>query len=66
MESQSQSPFTIGIIQDAASPDRAQNLERTGRLVREAASRGAQIVCLPEYFSGVALKDGLLHPAAFE
>jgi N-carbamoylputrescine amidase len=45
-----QSPFTIGIIQDAASPDRAENLERTGRLVREAASRGAQIVCLKELF----------------
>jgi N-carbamoylputrescine amidase len=45
-----QNPFTIGIIQDAASPDRAANLERTGRLVREAASRGAQIVCLKELF----------------
>ena len=44
------SPFTIGIIQDAALPDRAANLERTGRLVREAASRGAQIVCLKELF----------------
>jgi N-carbamoylputrescine amidase len=49
-EPRAQSPFTIGIIQDAASPDRAGNLERTGRLVREAASRGAQIVCLKELF----------------
>jgi N-carbamoylputrescine amidase len=49
-EPRAQSPFTIGIIQDAASPDRAGNLARTVRLVREAASRGAQIVCLKELF----------------
>jgi N-carbamoylputrescine amidase len=43
-------PFTIGIIQDAATPDLAANLQRTERLVREAAHRGAQIVCLKELF----------------
>jgi N-carbamoylputrescine amidase len=43
-------PFTIGLIQDHATADVAANLERTDRLVRQAASRGAQIVCLKELF----------------
>jgi N-carbamoylputrescine amidase len=43
-------PFTIGIIQDQASSDVAANLQRTERLVRDAASKGAQIVCLKELF----------------
>ncbi|MSO45355.1 MAG: carbon-nitrogen hydrolase [Acidobacteria bacterium] len=47
----SSEPFTIGVIQDAASPDLAANIARAERLVREAARRGAQIVCLKELFN---------------
>jgi N-carbamoylputrescine amidase len=43
-------PFTVGIIQDNATSDVASNLQRTERLVREAARKGAQIVCLKELF----------------
>jgi N-carbamoylputrescine amidase len=43
--------FTIGLIQDHASGDAHENLARTERLVREAARRGAQIVCLKELFN---------------
>src|SRR5687768_1719704 len=43
--------FTIGIIQDHATADLADNLVRAERLVREAAGRGAQIVCLKELFN---------------
>jgi N-carbamoylputrescine amidase len=43
-------PFTIGLIQDHATPDVAANMQRTDRLVREAAGKGAQIVCLKELF----------------
>jgi N-carbamoylputrescine amidase len=43
-------PFTVGIIQDHATPDVASNLQRTERLVRDAAGKGAQIVCLKELF----------------
>src|SRR4029450_13001528 len=43
-------PFTIGIIQDQATPAVAANLQRTERLVRDAARKGAQIVCLKELF----------------
>jgi N-carbamoylputrescine amidase len=43
-------PFTIGIVQDQASPDRRINVARADRLIRAAAEQGAQIVCLKELF----------------
>jgi len=45
------SPFSIGIIQDRADSDAAANLARATRLIREAAGRGAQIICLKELFN---------------
>ena len=42
--------FTIGIVQDRADVDAQANLQRADRLVREAAARGAQIICLKELF----------------
>jgi predicted amidohydrolase len=59
-------PFTIACVQNSAVAEVDRNIAIAGHLTRAAIERGAQIVCLPEYFSGVALKDGLLHPAAFE
>ena len=47
------SPFTVGIIQDAAGDDPAANLARAERLIREAAGRGAQIICLKELFNSL-------------
>ncbi|HET9730793.1 MAG TPA: nitrilase-related carbon-nitrogen hydrolase, partial [Acidimicrobiia bacterium] len=44
-------PFTVGIIQDSASDDTAATLTATVERVREAAARGAQIVCLKELFN---------------
>ena len=43
--------FTIGIVQDRADADVQGNLRRAEGLVREAARRGAQIVCLKELFN---------------
>jgi N-carbamoylputrescine amidase len=43
-------PFTIGLIQDHATNDTAANIARAERLVREAAHRGAQVICLKELF----------------
>jgi N-carbamoylputrescine amidase len=43
--------FTIGIVQDHADPHVPGNLARAERLVRDAARRGAQIVCLKELFN---------------
>jgi N-carbamoylputrescine amidase len=44
-------PFTVGIIQDSASSDQQATLDQAVALVRDAASRGAQIICLKELFN---------------
>jgi N-carbamoylputrescine amidase len=44
-------PFTIGIIQDSASDDAAATVAAAIERVREAAGRGAQIICLKELFN---------------
>jgi N-carbamoylputrescine amidase len=43
-------PFRIGVIQMACSPEPPENLQRACNFVREAAGRGAQVICLPELF----------------
>jgi N-carbamoylputrescine amidase len=45
------SQFTIGIIQDHAGADLQENVRRAEKLVRQAAAKGAQIICLKELFS---------------
>src|SRR6476620_11313811 len=45
------SPFTVAIIQDSASYDAAATVAATVERVRDAAKRGAQIVCLKELFN---------------
>ena len=47
----SKSPFSVGIIQETAAPDRAANVERQIGRIREAHGRGAQIICLQELFN---------------
>jgi len=42
--------FKVGLLQLACSPDPDRNLRHAAERVREAASRGAQVVCLPELF----------------
>ncbi|MCC6243748.1 MAG: carbon-nitrogen hydrolase [Gemmatimonadaceae bacterium] len=42
---------TVGLIQETASEDRAANLARAVERVRDAAARGAQIICLQELFN---------------
>jgi len=44
-------PFTVGIIQDAATDDQKATIEATIPRIREAADRGAQVVCLKELFN---------------
>src|SRR6476469_8855579 len=44
-------PFTVGIIQDSASSDARATLDQAIAHVREAAARGAQIICLKELFN---------------
>ncbi|MHB2035097.1 MAG: carbon-nitrogen hydrolase [Gemmatimonadaceae bacterium] len=47
----SKAPFTVGIGQDSATTDARASVAATVTRVREAAARGAQIVCLKELFN---------------
>ena len=47
----SKGPFTIGLIQEAVLDDRQAQLEASIARVRDAAAKGAQIVCLQELFN---------------
>ena len=42
--------FRVGLIQMSATPDPDRNLRQAIERVRDAAQRGAQVVCLPELF----------------
>ncbi|MGA8493350.1 MAG: carbon-nitrogen hydrolase, partial [Terriglobales bacterium] len=42
--------FNVGLVQMSMTPDPDQNLQHAVERIREAAARGAQIVCLPELF----------------
>ncbi len=42
--------FSVGLIQMSCGPDPDENLRRAADFVRDAAGRGAQVVCLPELF----------------
>jgi len=44
--------FIIGLLQMRSTKDAAENLERASDKIREAAKRGAQIVCMHELFRG--------------
>jgi N-carbamoylputrescine amidase len=46
----SDAKFQIGLIQMKCSPDADENMARAEEFCREAAGRGAQIICLPELF----------------
>jgi N-carbamoylputrescine amidase len=42
--------FRVGLVQMAMSTDPAENVEKAAALVRDAARRGAQVICLPELY----------------
>jgi N-carbamoylputrescine amidase len=42
--------FTLGLVQMRCQPDSEANLNQALASIREAAERGAQIICLPELF----------------
>ncbi len=44
-------PFTVGIVQDAAAASPAETVDRAVAKIRDAAAQGAQIVCLQEMFN---------------
>ncbi len=52
-----QSFFRIAAVQMASGPNVKANLEEATRLVQLAASTGARIIALPEYFAIMGMKD---------
>jgi nitrilase len=51
------SPCRIAAVQMISTPEVAPNLATAGRLVAEAAARGARLVALPEYFPIIGGSD---------
>jgi N-carbamoylputrescine amidase len=45
-----QKSFQVGLVQMAMSADAAANVERAVKGVRDAAQKGAEVVCLPEMY----------------
>src|SRR5689334_9493119 len=45
-----QESFRIGLVQMSCSLDPNENLAKAEWKIREAAGRGAQVICLPELF----------------
>ena len=52
-----QSFFRVAAIQMASGPNVKGNLDEAGRLIDMAASTGARIIALPEYFAIMGMKD---------
>ena len=44
--------FVVGLVQMRCTKDKEENLARAEGKIREAAARGAQIICLHELFAG--------------
>ena len=50
----------VACVQNCAGPEIEPNLVETATLARQAAQEGAELICLPEYFSCLDLKDNLI------
>ena len=57
--------FIAACVQNNATPDVDFNIETALRLAKQAAEAGADLICTPEYFSGLRTENGFFHPAAF-
>ena len=57
VQQSTQSFFRVAAIQMASGPNISANLEEATRLVELAASTGARIIALPEYFAIMGMKD---------
>src|SRR5688572_7716671 len=50
MALQRESKFRVGLVQMTCSTDPNENLEKAEARIREAAERGAEVICLQELF----------------
>ena len=51
------SKVKVGLVQMSCTADKEQNLQKAIDKVREAAAKGAQIVCLQELFTSLYFCD---------
>lgn len=51
------SKVQVGLVQMSCSPDKSKNLQRAIERIREAAAKGAQMVCLQELFTSLYFCD---------
>lgn len=51
------SKFNVGVVQTTCTADKAENLRKAADKVREAAAKGANIVCLQELFTSLYFCD---------
>jgi predicted amidohydrolase len=59
------STLKVACIQNCATPEVEYNIEVCLKLTREAASSGARLIALPEYFSGLRTEGPRIIPVAF-
>ncbi len=45
-----QKNFTAGLVQMQVSPDAKDNMKKAASMVKDAAKKGAQVICLPELY----------------
>lgn len=57
--------LTVACVQNNASGTHADNIARAMAHVAAAAAKGAELVALPEYYSGFGSKDGVLDLPVF-
>ena len=55
----------VACIQNHAGPETEPNLDVCAEMVSRAAAQGAELICLPEYFTGLDVRDGILMAEAF-
>ena len=53
--------FRVGLIQNCAGPETAENLDRAEERIREAAGEGADLILTPEFFSCLHVDDEAIH-----
>lgn len=56
--------FNVALIQNRAGADMDANITECSALAREAHARGADLICLPEFFSCLDARDGGLEIGA--
>ncbi|MEX0923047.1 MAG: carbon-nitrogen hydrolase family protein [Rhodovibrionaceae bacterium] len=57
--------FTVGLIQNCATPDTGANVAETVEMTRAAAAEGAELVITPEYFTGLDTDGATIVAPAF-